>query len=94
VNSYAANVRRLEDLVSFEKVYAPFDGVITVRNTDTGWLIDAGANSPSKELFQLAQTSTLRVFVAVPEVYSRAARLASISTRNNRLTRLGCSTIL
>jgi RND family efflux transporter MFP subunit len=80
VNSYAANVRRLEDLVSFEKVYAPFDGVITVRNTDTGWLIDAGAGSPTKELFQLAQTGTLRVFVAVPEVYSRAARLGAVAT--------------
>jgi len=77
VDSYAANVRRLEDLVSFEKVYAPFDGVITVRNTDTGWLINAGAGSPSAELFQLAQTSTLRIFVAVPEVYSRAARVGS-----------------
>jgi RND family efflux transporter MFP subunit len=80
VDSYAANVRRLEDLVSFEKVYAPFDGVITVRNTDTGWLIDAGAGSPSKELFQLAQTSTLRIFVAVPEVYSRAARIDDMAT--------------
>jgi len=80
VNSYAANVRRLEDMVSFEKVYAPFDGVITVRNTDTGWLINAGAGSPSAELFQLAQTSTLRVFVAVPEVYSRAARTGATAT--------------
>jgi RND family efflux transporter MFP subunit len=80
VNSYAANVRRLEDLVSFEKVYAPFDGVITVRNTDTGWLINAGAGSPSAELFQLAQTSTLRIFVAVPEVYSRAAHVGSTAT--------------
>jgi RND family efflux transporter MFP subunit len=80
VNSYAANVRRLEDLVSFEKVYAPFDGVITVRNTDTGWLINAGAGSPSAELCQLAQTSTLRIFVAVPEVYSRAARVGSTAT--------------
>jgi RND family efflux transporter MFP subunit len=80
VDSYAANVRRLEDLVSFEKVYAPFDGVITVRNTDTGWLIDAGANSPGKALFQLAQTSTLRVFVAVPEVYARAARTGASAT--------------
>jgi RND family efflux transporter MFP subunit len=80
VNSYAANVRRLEDLVSFEKVYAPFDGVITVRNTDTGWLINAGAGSPSAELFQLAQTSTLRIFVAVPEVYSRAPRVGSTAT--------------
>jgi RND family efflux transporter MFP subunit len=80
VDSYAANVRRLEDLVSFEKVYAPFDGVITVRNADTGWLISAGAGSPGKELFQLSQTSTLRIFVAVPEVYSRAARLGSMAT--------------
>jgi RND family efflux transporter MFP subunit len=80
VDSYAANVRRLEDLVSFEKVYAPFDGVITVRNADTGWLISAGTGSPGKELFQLAQTSTLRVFVAVPEVYSRAARIGSVAT--------------
>jgi RND family efflux transporter MFP subunit len=80
VDSYTANVRRLEDMVSFEKVYAPFDGVITVRNTDTGWLIDAGASSPSKQLFQLAQTSTLRIFVAVPEVYSRAARVGATAT--------------
>jgi RND family efflux transporter MFP subunit len=80
VDSYGANVRRLEDMVSFEKVYAPFDGVITLRNTDTGWLIDAGASSPSKQLFQLAQTSTLRIFVAVPEVYSRAARVGAIAT--------------
>jgi RND family efflux transporter MFP subunit len=80
VDSSAANVRRLEDLVSFEKVYAPFDGVITVRNTDTGWLINAGAGSPSAELFQLAQTSTRRIFVAVPEVYSRAARVGSTAS--------------
>ena len=79
VDSYAANVRRLEDMVSFEKVYAPFDGVITVRNTDTGWLINAGAGSPSAELFHLAQTSTLRIFVAVPEVYSRAASMGSMA---------------
>jgi RND family efflux transporter MFP subunit len=72
--SYAANVRRLEDLVSFERVYAPFDGIITVRNTDVGWLIDAGANPANSLLFQLAQTGTLRVFVAVPEVYSAVVR--------------------
>ena len=80
VRSAQANVKRLEELQSFEKVYAPFDGVITVRNTDTGWLINAGAGSPSAELFQLAQTSTLRIFVAVPEVYSRAARIGSTAT--------------
>jgi RND family efflux transporter MFP subunit len=77
VESYAANVRRLEDLVSFERVYAPFDGIITVRNTDIGWLIDAGANPASSLLFQLAEISTLRIFVAVPQVYSRAAGIGA-----------------
>lgn len=77
VESSAANVRRLEDLVSFERVYAPFDGIITARNTDIGWLIDAGANPPGSQLFQLAEIRTLRVFVAVPQVYSRAARIGA-----------------
>ena len=74
VDSNASNVRRIEDLQSFQKVYAPFDGVLTARNTDVGALIDAGANSARKELFHLAAIDTLRVFVAIPEVYSRAAR--------------------
>ncbi|HWY48365.1 MAG TPA: efflux RND transporter periplasmic adaptor subunit [Bryobacteraceae bacterium] len=74
VDSNASNVRRLEDLQSFQKVYAPFDGVLTARNTDVGALIDAGANSAGKELFHLAAIDTLRVFVAIPELYSRAAR--------------------
>jgi len=72
--SSAANVRRLEQLQAFEKVYAPFDGIITARNTDIGALIDAGASTQPKELFHIAATPTLRVYVAVPEVYSRAAR--------------------
>src|ERR1700730_177315 len=74
VDSNASNVRRIEDLQSFQKVYAPFDGVLTARNTDVGALIDAGANSAGKELFHLAAIDSLRVFVAIPEVYSRAAR--------------------
>jgi len=72
VESNQANVARLEQLQSFEKVYAPFDGIITARSTDLGALIDAGANAP-KELFHIAAISKLRVYVAVPEVYSRAA---------------------
>lgn len=72
VDAHAANVRRLEELQSFQKVYAPFDGVITARNTDIGALIDAGAAGPGKELFHLAAISTLRVYVAVPQVYARA----------------------
>ena len=72
VDSNQANVARLEQLQSFEKVYAPFDGIITARSTDVGALIDAGANAP-KELFHIASISKLRIYVAVPEVYSRSA---------------------
>jgi RND family efflux transporter MFP subunit len=71
--SNQANVARLEQLQSFEKMYAPFDGIITARATDVGALIDAGANA-TKELFHIASITKLRVYVAVPEVYSLAAR--------------------
>lgn len=74
VDAAAANVSRLEDLQSFQNVYAPFDGIITARNIDVGSLIDSGANTPGKELFHIAATNRLRVYVAIPEVYSRAAR--------------------
>src|ERR1700730_290518 len=74
VQSNEGNVARLEQLQSYEKVSAPFDGIITARSTDSGALIDAGANSPSKELFHLAAIDTLRVYVAVPEPYSSAAQ--------------------
>jgi RND family efflux transporter MFP subunit len=80
VDSTGANVHRLEDLQSFEKIYAPFDGVITARSTDIGALIDAGAPPQSRELFHLAAIHTLRVFVAVPEVYSRAAEPGATAT--------------
>jgi RND family efflux transporter MFP subunit len=66
-----ANVRRLQQLVSFEKIEAPFDGVITARNTDVGQLVDAGsAGGPARELFRIATTDTLRVFVSVPQTQS------------------------
>jgi RND family efflux transporter MFP subunit len=74
VQSNAANVRRLEELQSFEKIYAPFDGIITARSTDIGALIDAGASTQPKELFHMAAIRTLRVYVAVPEVYSPSVR--------------------
>jgi RND family efflux transporter MFP subunit len=74
VDSNSANVRRLQQLQSFEKVYAPFDGVITARSTDIGALIDAGSSAQGKELFHLAAISILRVFVPIPEVYSNAAQ--------------------
>jgi RND family efflux transporter MFP subunit len=70
-----ANVARLQQLQGFEKVYAPFDGVITARNIDIGSLIQAGdSNSPRAELFHMASTDKLRLFVPVPEVYAGEAR--------------------
>jgi RND family efflux transporter MFP subunit len=78
--SSAANVRRLEQLQSFEKIYAPFDGIITARNTDVGALIDAGASAQPKELFHIAAIRKLRLYVSVPEVYSRASRSGAPAT--------------
>ena len=71
VDSATYNVRRLEEMQRFQKVYAPFDGVITARNIDIGALINAGANSPGRELFDIAATGKLRVYVNVPQSYSR-----------------------
>ena len=71
VQSAEANVARLQQMVDFEKVYAPFDGVITARNTDIGQLIDAGSSAGStRELFHIAAVDKLRVFVQVPQTYS------------------------
>jgi RND family efflux transporter MFP subunit len=70
VQSAEANVRRLEETKSFQRVYAPFSGVITRRNVDTGTLINAGNGGASQELFFLAQTDPLRVYVSVPETYA------------------------
>ncbi len=74
VDASMANVRRLQQLQSFEKVYAPFDGIVTARNTDIGSLISGGSNSTPKELFHLAAIGKIRVYVAVPEVYSPIIR--------------------
>ncbi|MFC0399546.1 efflux RND transporter periplasmic adaptor subunit [Paraburkholderia rhizosphaerae] len=66
------NVARLEKTQSFQKVYAPFDGIVTARNVDVGALIDAGsAGGPAKELFHVAQADRLRVYVNVPQAYSQ-----------------------
>ena len=70
VDAAMANVRRLQQLQSFEKVYAPFDGIVTVRNTDVGALIDAGSGSTPKELFHVAAIGKIRVYVPVPEAYA------------------------
>jgi RND family efflux transporter MFP subunit len=71
VDSARSNVKRLEELQSFKKIYAPFDGVITARNTDIGALIDSGSGGgPTRELFHIAAVNRLRVYVNVPQVYS------------------------
>ncbi|QAY96019.1 efflux transporter periplasmic adaptor subunit [Methylovirgula ligni] len=70
VTSRQADVARLEELQSYEKIYAPFDGVITARNTDLGDLITAGAGTRNSELFHMQATGTLRIYVAIPEIYA------------------------
>ena len=68
------NVSRLEKMQAFKRIYAPYDGVITARNTDVGALIDAGSSGgPGKELFHIASTQKLRVYINVPQFYSRDA---------------------
>jgi RND family efflux transporter MFP subunit len=74
MKSAEANVRRLEDLESFKHIYAPFSGVITRRSVDTGTLINAGNGGASQQLFSLAQTDPIRVYVSVPEAYASSIR--------------------
>jgi RND family efflux transporter MFP subunit len=84
VASSQANVRRLEELESFKHIYAPFSGVITRRNVDTGTLINAGNGGTSQQLFALSQTDPIRVYVNVPE--SAAPSIKSGLVANLELT--------
>jgi RND family efflux transporter MFP subunit len=74
VKSAQANVQRLEQLQSFEKIYAPFSGVITARNVDVGQLINAGAGT---QLFRISAIKVLRVYVNVPQIYSQVATVGT-----------------
>ena len=83
VASAQANARRLQEMQSFERIVAPFDGVITARNLDIGQLVTtagsttttgAGTISGSKEVFDLSAIGTLRVFVNVPQIYAPDAK--------------------
>jgi RND family efflux transporter MFP subunit len=77
VKSAQANVDRLQHLVGFEKVYVPFDGVVTARNVDIGQLINAGAGaatSASGELFHVADAHILRVYINVPQIYTQGLK--------------------
>ena len=76
VEAAEANVKQLQALQSFEKIYAPFDGVVTARNTDIGDLINSGSNAGVKtDLFHIAQPGVLRVYVNVPEEYSQGVKV-------------------
>src|ERR1019366_8247511 len=75
VQSAEANVKRLEDMESFKRVYAPFSGVITQRNVDVGNLINAGnGGAATKEMFDLSKIDPMRVFVSVPQSYGPSIR--------------------
>jgi len=75
-----ATVKQFADLVSFQKIVAPFSGVITVRNVDPGALIPADNPSETRELFHLMQTDPLRVFVNVPQVYATTIAVGQEAT--------------
>ncbi len=76
VDANQANVKQLQALQSFEKIYAPFDGVVTARNTDIGDLINSGSSStPKTDLFHISQPGKLRVYVNVPEEYSQGIKV-------------------
>ena len=75
-----ANVRRLEQMESFKRVYAPFSGVITKRNVDPGALINAGAGAAGRELFDIARVDPLRVFTSVPQAYAPFIKVGGQTT--------------
>jgi len=72
LNAARANVTRLEKLQGFQKVVAPFSGIVTARNVDNGALVSAGSNGQSAPLFRLAQTDILRIYVTVPQTNARS----------------------
>jgi len=74
-----ANVRRLEQLEGFKKVYAPFSGVLTKRNVDPGALINAGAGAAGRELFDIARVDPLRVYTSVPQAYAPYIKVGSLT---------------
>jgi RND family efflux transporter MFP subunit len=74
VQAASAAVSRLEQMQSFEKIVAPFDGLITLRKTDFGDLVNAGNAGAGRELFRISQNNTVRVFVTVPEEFSNQVK--------------------
>ncbi len=79
VNSSQANVERLEALAGFKKITAPFDGIVTARNTDVGALINAGGGS-SPPMFIISDIKKLRVYVNVPQTYVPSVKIGAKAT--------------
>jgi RND family efflux transporter MFP subunit len=75
ISSSEANVQRLVEMKAFDSITAPFDGIVTVRNTTSGTLISAGTSSPNRELLREAQIDLLRIFISVPQANASAIRL-------------------
>jgi RND family efflux transporter MFP subunit len=73
MDANAANVRQLEAMQSFKQIVAPFDGVVTARNTDIGALINAG-NAAGQELFEVSDLHRVRIYVQVPQAFSAELR--------------------
>jgi RND family efflux transporter MFP subunit len=78
--SAEANTLRLRNLQGFNKVVAPFDGVVTSRNIDVGDLVDAGNGGVGKALFRVAQIDPLRLYVFVPQVYAQQVKVGDAVT--------------
>src|SRR5450631_4061829 len=78
--SAQANTARLRNLQGFNKVVAPFDGVLTSRNIDVGDLVDAGNGGVGKALFSIAQIDPLRLYVFVPQVYASQVKVGDVVT--------------
>jgi RND family efflux transporter MFP subunit len=75
-----ANILRVETLVSFQKITAPFNGVITARNIDPGALVQADTPATTRELFHLMRTDTVRVWVDVPQTFSTTVKAGQAVT--------------
>ncbi len=69
-----ANVKRLEETQGFQKIVAPFSGIVTARTVDNGMLVSAGSTGQSQPLFRVAQTDTLRIYVTVPQTYASSIK--------------------
>jgi RND family efflux transporter MFP subunit len=78
--SAGANTARLRNLQGFNKVLAPFDGVVTSRNIDVGDLVDAGNGGVGKALFTIAQIDPLRLYVFVPQAYAPQVKVGDMVT--------------